>query len=107
MKPSPEDHLQTLLQRLLAAHRAKTGPAAGPDWQPRLMRAVHQTQPTDGRFPGWLSVDRLVWRAAVAAVLAAVMLVSYVLAQPVGTDLIVSLLFDDPTEGIMGPLLNL
>jgi hypothetical protein len=105
MNPSSESQFTLLLRRLATAHRDRADQLPGSHWRVRVMAAVHRRQAA-GRAEA-LSADRLdhmVWRAALAASLAAVILVGYTLAQPESVDLAAAMLFDDSVESLMAPL---
>jgi hypothetical protein len=107
MNPSSESRFTLLLRRLATAHRDRADQLPGSHWRVRVMAAVHRSQAAGLRAPDVLSADRLVhmvWRAALAASLAAVIAAGYTLAQPEGVDLAAAMLFDDPVESLMAPL---
>lgn len=101
MTPSP-DKIEPLWQRLLAAHRQRPVPEAGAGWQARVMRTVSRLpSPARGPETESLVVGELVWRVAVAAGLAAIVAAGYLADQPSGLDLVASLFFDDPVDGLV------
>lgn len=101
MTPSP-DQFEPLWRRLIAAHRQRPVPEAGPGWQAGVMRAVSRLPSSArGPEPGPLAVGELVWRVAVAAGLAAIVAAGYLADQPSGLDLVASLFFDDPVDGLV------
>ena len=106
MNPSIESQFKLWLQRLATAHRDRPDQIPGSHWRVRVMAAVHRSR-SAGLAPERLSLDRLdhmVWRAALAASLVAVIAVGYTLAQPEGMDLTTAMLFDDPVESLIAPL---
>lgn len=108
MTPSQEKRDERLWQRLVAAHREQPEIEPGPGWQAGVLQVVHRLPAASpARFePGAVFVAQLVWRAALAGGVAAVVAASYLLAQPSGTDLVTSLLLDDQSEGVIELALN-
>jgi hypothetical protein len=108
MTPSREKRVEVLWQRLIGAHRAQTEiePRAG--WQAGVLQALRRLPAPvpPGKDSGSIFLGELVWRAAAAAGVAAVLAAAYLLAQPSGMDLLTSLLVEDPAEGVIELALN-
>lgn len=109
MKPSRDRQFELLWERLIAAHRRRPEPEPGAGWQAGVMQALRRLPAgaSEGPETDSIFVGQLVWRAAVAAGLAALVATAYVLAQPSGMDLIASLLVDDPIDGVIELAFNL
>jgi hypothetical protein len=106
MNPSSESQFKLWLQRLATAHRDRPDHIPGSHWRVGVMAAVHRKRAVL-RAPDRLTPDRLdhmVWRAALAASLVAVIAIGYTLTQPQSVDLTTAMLFDDPVESLIAPL---
>lgn len=108
MTPSREQRVERLWQRLVAAHQEQPEiePRAG--WQAGVLQALRRLPAASpaGIEPEAVFIGRLIWRAALAAGVAAVVAAAYLLAQPSGMDPLASLPVEEQGEGVIELALN-